>query len=261
MIALPKTWYSLRTFSALFCFLFLASCSQPKPKRDLEWDRVMLASFPRSGNHWTRYLLEEATGVATCSVYYDRYPPHLKTPFDWGGFCPPNGYEGNRRYPGKGDIVVVKTHHPTYDWMHSPFDYVPFRKIVRLVRNPIDCFYSFYVWQCRHSKKHIEPIIPHEFLVRYIAQYRRFQDYYNARKDVVTFTYEALLENPEKILAQITKAMGYKLKPADIQRAVKRYPPQGTSYKSLAHYRPEDLQLIQQELGDLMKQFSYQIPS
>ena len=34
--------------------------------------RTALASFPGSGNTWTRYLIEGATGVFTGSIYLDK---------------------------------------------------------------------------------------------------------------------------------------------------------------------------------------------
>src|SRR5690348_10906431 len=80
-----------------------------------DWSkRVYLATYPRSGNHWVRYLIEEITHIATSSVYCDgdADKSHLGKPFPWGGYCPKYGYEGKCRYPTPDDIVVVKTHFP-----------------------------------------------------------------------------------------------------------------------------------------------------
>ena len=41
--------------------ILLTLCMQILHAND--WKRVYLASFPRSGNHWTRFLIEEATGI------------------------------------------------------------------------------------------------------------------------------------------------------------------------------------------------------
>ena len=35
-------------------------------------DVVALASFPGSGNTWLRYLLQQATGILTGSIYMDK---------------------------------------------------------------------------------------------------------------------------------------------------------------------------------------------
>ena len=40
----------------------------PKSQRNYT---IALASFPGSGNTWLRYLLQQATGILTGSVYYD----------------------------------------------------------------------------------------------------------------------------------------------------------------------------------------------
>merc|ERR1719369_773233 len=54
-----------------------------------------LASFPGSGNTWLRYLLQQATGVSTGSVYKD--VALLK-----------NGFPGES--VANGSVIVVKTH-------------------------------------------------------------------------------------------------------------------------------------------------------
>ena len=57
-----------------------------------------LASFPGSGNTWTRHLIQQLTGLATGSVYR---APTLA--------C--GGFPGESRQDGS--VVVVKTHCPT----------------------------------------------------------------------------------------------------------------------------------------------------
>src|SRR5437868_3632292 len=79
-----------------------------------EWNVVYLASFPRSGNHWVRFLVEEATHIATSSVYRDQDFPHLKNIFPWGGYSTDQGYDGHCRYPTNDDPVLLKTHYPCF---------------------------------------------------------------------------------------------------------------------------------------------------
>src|SRR5947209_1600022 len=95
--------------------------------------RVYLATYPRSGNHWMRYLIEEATGIATGSTNCDGDPPHLPDPFPWGGYAADHGYEGHCRYPQYGETVVIKTHSPAFDPL--PFDHLPYYRTVRVVRH------------------------------------------------------------------------------------------------------------------------------
>src|SRR5690349_14416639 len=97
----------------LFCVLSLCMAVESVAS---EWKRVYLATYPKSGNHWMRFLIEEVTGVATGSVYCDQnQPAHMPAPFAWGGYSTPHGYTGKRRYPTKRDIVVIKTHFPVID--------------------------------------------------------------------------------------------------------------------------------------------------
>src|SRR5262249_43452350 len=122
------------------------------------WKRVYLATYPRSGNHWMRFLIEEATHIATSSVYCDPDPPHLADPFPWGGYCVDNGYRGNCRYPQRTDIVFIKTHFPLF--AAHRFDKKPSIKTLRLVRHPVDSIYSFYVYI--HGGNPPQKIIPSE---------------------------------------------------------------------------------------------------
>jgi hypothetical protein len=77
-----------------------------------EWNRVYLVSFPRSGNHWVRFLVEEATHITTSSIYRDSDFPHLPTRFPSGGYSVDHGYQGNCRFPEPKDPVLIKTHYP-----------------------------------------------------------------------------------------------------------------------------------------------------
>lgn len=234
-------------FSALFLFL--------PPFFGAPWKkRVYLATFPRSGNHWMRNLIEEATNIATSSVYTDPDPPHYLFPFPWGGYCVDHGYEGNRRYPHPEEVVVIKTHSPC--GIIPYFAKQPYQKAIRIVRHPIDSFYSLYLFFC---SKPPALIIPRETLKEYIALWHTFQDYWNQAHDVVTIRYEDLHNNPHCILKKTLETFGYEVEETDIQRAIAKYPPQGDLLKYIQHYSEEDLQLIEHELGDLMRQFGYNL--
>lgn len=72
---------------ALLFILFKITFIHAEEVQTKNWQhRVYLASYPRSGNHWLRYLIEEAKGIATSSVYQDPDPPHLDQVFPWGTF-------------------------------------------------------------------------------------------------------------------------------------------------------------------------------
>ncbi|KAL4218815.1 WSC domain-containing protein 1 [Mactra antiquata] len=53
---------------------------------------VALASFPGSGNTWTRQLLEDLTGVYTGSIYYE------------------DNFNGSKVCPLTGGVFIIKTH-------------------------------------------------------------------------------------------------------------------------------------------------------
>ncbi|KAE8752112.1 hypothetical protein FOCC_FOCC001274 [Frankliniella occidentalis] len=90
-----------------------------QPLRFLDNDRpravTALASFPGSGNTWLRYLLQQATGVHTGSVYKDF--GLLK-----------NGFPAES--VSNGTVLAVKTH----EW--GPVARAPFHRAVLLVRSP-----------------------------------------------------------------------------------------------------------------------------
>lgn len=78
--------------------------------------RVALASFPRSGNTWFRFLLEAATGELTGNAS-DR---------------------PSRVLPRTGDGIVIKTHRrDSFRYTHA----------IHLVRNPFDVIDSYYDWK------------------------------------------------------------------------------------------------------------------
>ncbi|KAH8416620.1 hypothetical protein KR222_011414 [Zaprionus bogoriensis] len=74
-----------------------------------------LASFPGSGNTWLRYLLQQATGILTGSIYKDY--GLLKTGFPAENVC-------------NSSVLLVKTH----EWGGKAW--APFSKAILLVRDP-----------------------------------------------------------------------------------------------------------------------------
>lgn len=217
------------------------------------WKKVYLATYPRSGNHWMRYLIEEATHIATGSTYCDQDPPHLPKRFPWGGYSADHGCEGNCRYPKEKDMVVIKTHYPT---LTSELDSKDYKKVIRIVRHPVDSIYSLFVFR----KDPVPTTISRESLKHYIKSWRDFQEYWNKQERVYTIRYEDLLTDQKKVLTKVLKTIGYRVEPEDIKRAVKKNPPRGTVLKHAHFFSKSDLQLMQDELKDLLDQFGYEIP-
>jgi len=224
-----------------------------------EWQRVYLASYPRSGNHWMRYLIEEATHIATSSVYADpdEKRPHLPQLFEWIGYCADHGYDGKCRYPEKGEVVIVKTHYPAQE--RAPGDALPFVRVVHMVRHPIDALYSYYV---DSQDGHPESLtMPKQTLMGFIYELRRFESYWEMQENVLTIRYEDLMEDPYNVLKKVLDFIGYAAQEEDLQRAISKYPPSGEVLKHLSCYAQKDRDYITQELSDFMTKYRYVIPS
>ncbi len=246
----------LNLLLSLFLVLPIASPIEP-----LEWEnRVYLASFPGSGNHWVRYMLEEATQTATSSVYDDpEYGHHaVSVIFPWGGYCCDHGYNHRCRYPEKGDYFVVKTHSPIFP---NPLDHFPYKLTIRLVRHPVDCFYSFYTWNPFSTPLNPPPkeSLPRELLHYYIDLWRNFELHWNAKPNVLTIRYEDLMENQEETFIKIMEAIPFNVSVKMIKQALYKYPPEGKVLKHLHRYSEEDLSIIKAELGSLMEPYGYRL--
>lgn len=219
--------------------------------------RVYLATYPRSGNHWLRYLIEAATYQATSSVYRDPDPRHLSKIFPWGGYCCKHGYGGNCYYPQKGDMVVVKTHFPIIQ--ASQFDKLTYTKTIRIVRHPLDAIYSFYIWMQNYQRLLPENKIPREILLKYMQSWLRFQQFWDDSENVLTIRYEDLYNNPAYYLRKIFEYIDVQVSQEAIERAVAKHPSVGGLFKHHSHYTSEDLSIIQEMLGSQMKIYGYEL--
>lgn len=224
------------------------------PSEAKDWSqRFYLATYPRSGNHWMRYLIEDATHIATSSVYPDADPPHLYDPFPWEAFSTDGGYRGDSRYPRPNEPFIVKTHYPALG--RRSFDRKPYVAVIRIVRHPIDSLYSWYVY--KHRNEELQPTIPRDHLVHMVNAWKRFQDYWDRQPRVLTIRYEDMLGDVEACLKQTLSKVGYKYTRGDLEYAVENNQPRGGILKHLNHFTSDDLHYIQEELGPLMKRYNY----
>lgn len=231
--------------------MFVLACSA---QENDDWLRVYLVSYPRSGNHWLRHMIEDTTHIATSSVYRDRTEvTHLHKPFPWGGFCAPNGFRGDCQYPTENDLVVIKTHYPFFS--KRAFDLQDEFKNIRIVRNPVDSIFSLHVLKNKNKKV---DSIDDKTLLKYIKLHKRFQDYWNKRRPI-TYKYEDLLREPEIVLPNIIRKIGYRFSDEDIKRAIELNPPQGYELKHLSRYTPEQIKMIETELKEFLDQFDYSV--
>ena len=232
----------------LFCL-----CSTLFAERE-EVQRVYLASYPRCGNTWTRHMIETAVNRTTfCPV---RANPILIEDFG-RGFHHPHGFRGKAECPKEGEPFIVKTHY--FAHLPGPYDCLPYKKTIRLIRHPVDSFYSHYIHHQKRLKLPVEDSIPRDFLCHCIAKWRRFQEHWDRQENVITIRYEDLLKAPDYYLRIILDAAGYEFTEEDIYRAVSEYPPEGEPLKHLFRYTKEDLLVIQNGLSSLMAKYGYAI--
>lgn len=160
--------------------------------RRLTW----LASYPRSGNTWLRYLINDA-------FFFPRYPDQE------------DGERFRRTIP---DL------HKGYDIVRRPL--LPFAKthasrlpgmgnVVVLVRDPVDVIWSYY----RRSRakaddtRTIEEFAKHQFSG--LGPYRRWdvhiRSYVHAveHSHVLFIRYEDMLQNPARALQAVLEFSGY----------------------------------------------------
>lgn len=216
-----------------------------------KWDPVYLVSFPRSGNHWVRFLVEEASHIATSSSRKDGDYPHLPEIFPWGGYCPDHGYRGNCRYPVESEAVLLKTHYPFF--VTPPV--TPTKRLkICLVRHPIDALYSFHVYRKKEDKREA---IPSEILYNLVIAWKSFYEFWAKQENVLMIRYEDLYENPAFYLRKILAVLEYRVEDADIQRAIELFPPQGGLMKRRAYYKEEDIELMRTELSHLLVKWGY----
>lgn len=217
-----------------------------------EWKTVYLASFPRSGNHWVRYLTEEATHIATSSLYRDRDHPHLTNMFPWGAYCTDHGYEGQCRFPTIEDPILVKTHYPFLTRRKLEPD--P-KLTICLIRHPIDAFGSYHMYKGGKEGSKITK----EKIIEYVQRWKSFYEYWEDQPTVLFIRYEDLFENPESNLKLILETAGFTFDQDDIERAVEKYAPHGKFLKHMTFFEEDDIALIRSELSELLNRYQYDL--
>lgn len=173
-------------------------CHAPLGYKPAPGPTVALASFPGSGNTWLRYLLQQATGLLTGSVYKDY--ALLK-----------NGFPAELVV--NGSVLVVKTHE------FGPNARKPFDRVVLLVRNP---FASLQAEFNRRSGGHTGHASADKYKRNGGKYWKNFVntkgeewakmnlDWFNAfpTPDKLVVFYEDLLAKPLEVLQQVLDFLG-----------------------------------------------------
>ncbi|XP_069982109.1 sialate:O-sulfotransferase 1-like isoform X2 [Penaeus vannamei] len=190
------------------------ACAMHNVSFALRASRTFLVSFPRSGNSWTRYLVEGATGVATGAVYAGETLIHF-------------GMKSQMRNLN-GKVILIKIH--ANDRRRVP-DHVP---VILLIRNPADSIISFFNYKKGKGSK-----IKWLRNVTYGAYFTKdFRDHFDLEliqwkklaidqllysQRLLVIPYEELKKDP---IAQVRRALAFLGVPADEGRleCLRRYP-------------------------------------
>jgi hypothetical protein len=207
--------------------------NKPDPK-----SRTALASYPRSGNTWVRFLLEKAVGELCGSIYKDRIMPR--------------GGEG----------IAIKTH---------ALDSDKYDRAILVVRNPLDVIESYFFWKRDVAGKKAEW---DENMRVTTAEWRAHTKHWLAAAcPVHRVRYEDLKSRPAEELAAILRWLGYEVAPKQIEAAVaagqienmrelnqelgEKFFRRGEVGKSYASFNAEQLAFVRTELGELIELFGY----
>ncbi|XP_053680287.1 WSCD family member AGAP003962 [Anopheles nili] len=157
-----------------------------------------LVSFPGSGNTWLRYLLQQATGILTGSVYKDY--GLLKSGFPAESVA-------------NSSVLVVKTH----EW--GPHAWTPYSKAILLIRDPERAILAEFN---RQSGGHVGFASPDRYRRtkgRYWTQFVKNKLWAweqtnlswakNFTGEVKLVFYDDLVENVEGTLRSILKFLNY----------------------------------------------------
>ena len=215
---------------------------------------VNLASFPRSGNHWVRFLIEETTNISTSSSYKDGDFKHIKNPYSMPGFSVKNGYFGNCHLPLLTDPLLLKTHYPWFDEKNFTCQNQP---TVCLIRHPIDSIHSYYQYMKKRNPKAVPETFDNQFIRLAMAGWLMFYNYWEKQPDVLIIRYEDLLRNTEEVLKSILDKVGFTFKEEDIKRAIRKHAPFGHPFKHLANYNSSQIDIIKEMAGEKISQYEY----
>lgn len=128
---------------------------QDFPANQEGYSRVMLASFPSSGNSWLRYLLNAAMQSGTCALYNEpQGPASLATPAGTT-YCPTHSNKWQDPWAESSGVMIVKTHSDgciksEKAWKKQHM----FNKLIILTRHPLDVMASIFKRRFGHGNIH-----------------------------------------------------------------------------------------------------------
>ncbi len=202
--------------------------------------RVALASYPRSGNTWLRFMIEQSTGQLSGSIYPDKLLAR--------------GAEG----------IVIKTHNLDSD---------RYTAAIHLLRNPIDVIESHYYWQQEIGGK--TSLTWGDHIIQTTEQWRAHTIHWlDTKCPVLRVRYEDLHQNTAGQLQVVLKWLGFDLPEEKIMQAVEaaqlekmrvideevgqKFFRRGTVGEGVSSFMPEQIQYVLSELDTLMVECGYE---
>ncbi|MBW2715283.1 MAG: sulfotransferase domain-containing protein [Deltaproteobacteria bacterium] len=209
-------------------------------------NNVALASFPRSGNTWLSKLLEALSGQQMGSIYRDHVFPR----------------------PATG--IVIKTH---------KLDGQRYNRVVHLVRNPLDSISSHHDYMHRYFPERAEPWEAH--VETQSREWKKHTDYWLHRDQPrIAIRYEDLIAEPIQQLKKLAAFLNLDVDDTEVEQAIEAckidklrdasqkrgedavgFFRQGGSGHGIDRYSSNQIAALQADLGNLMDQFGYKIPS
>ncbi|XP_037787882.1 WSC domain-containing protein 1-like [Penaeus monodon] len=178
------------------------ACAMYNVSFALNVNKTFLVSFPRSGNAWTRYLVEGATGVATGAVYSVEQLIHF-------------GMKSNLRQL-EGKVILARIH---FNTRQSVPDNAP---VILLLRNPAKSLVSYYNFKWgegdvnRYRNVSYESYFTQKFKKHFNVELPRWTKLAKDRllysKRLLVIPYEELQKDP---MTQVRRALAFLGVPAD----------------------------------------------
>ncbi|XP_050406984.2 WSCD family member AAEL009094 [Patella vulgata] len=169
-----------------------------------------LASYPGSGNTWTRHLLQKSTGIYTGAIYRD---PRI-TKYGYFGEGVTNG-----------SVIVIKTH------MLLRKHKVAYERAVLLMRNPFEAYWSFFNLILSTSQTGISDkkgYCTHYGQFPKTDRWKTFHiDWLQFKGDMFVLFYDELLQNKENKLRELLLFLGFSNKNLDCAL----YDPEGIAHR------------------------------
>lgn len=168
-------------------------------------DLIVLASFPKSGNTWARFLI--------ANIYNNLEPTYDEIDFiNIHDICP--------ELKGQHLPLSRFTNMPAVYKTHDCYQNV-YRKAILILRNPWDALYSYYQYLNHESKIDIslDNVITHEtYGIKAIVSHTN--SYIRNCDNLLLVTYEGLANSPEKELAKICHFMKIDVSSTIIESAI-----------------------------------------